>query len=152
MFTASRKPRTLMLVGSGLGFVANHFDVVPVRTDDERCVVLPLVLRAQARCTIVFATRLERCTIERFDLLAILGLERNVEMRRLLFGLEQAQGSVGPWRRQLDTVGRGPLSEHNDAERFECLEEERLASCVVADSKFDVVKHELFHCSLSAAL
>ena len=29
---------------SGLGFVANHFDVVPVRTDDESCIVVRLSL------------------------------------------------------------------------------------------------------------
>jgi len=29
---------------SGLGFVANHFDVVSVRTDDERCIVVRLSL------------------------------------------------------------------------------------------------------------
>ena len=75
----------------GLGFVANHFDVVPVRTDDESCIVVGVVVRAQTRCTIVFATRLQSRTIESFDLLAILGRERQVKMRRLLLGLVQAQ-------------------------------------------------------------
>ena len=45
-------------IGLGLGFVANHFDVVPVRTDDESCIVVRVVFRAQTRRTIVFATRL----------------------------------------------------------------------------------------------
>ena len=60
--------------GSGFGFVANHFDVVPVRTDDERCVVVRVVLRAQARRTIVLATRLQRRAMEGVDLLAILAV------------------------------------------------------------------------------
>jgi len=30
----------------GFGFVANHFDVVPVRTDDESCIVCRVVVRA----------------------------------------------------------------------------------------------------------
>ena len=75
----------------GLGFVANHFDVVPVRTNDESCIVVRVVVRAQTRRTIVFATRLQSRAIESFDLLAILGRERQVKMRRLLLGLVQAQ-------------------------------------------------------------
>ena len=75
----------------GLGFVANHFDVVPVRTDDESCIVVRVVVRAQTRCTVVFATRFHRRAIESFDLLAILGRERQVKMRWLLLGLVQAQ-------------------------------------------------------------
>ena len=75
----------------GLGLVANHFDVVPVRTNDESCVVVRVVVRAQTRRTIVFATRLHSRAIESFDLLAILGPERQVKMRRLLLGLVQAQ-------------------------------------------------------------
>src|SRR5437899_5187703 len=77
--------------GLGLGFVANHFDVVPVRTNDESCIVVRVVLRAQTRRTIVFATRLQSRAIESFDLLAILGRERQVKMRRLLLGLVQTQ-------------------------------------------------------------
>ena len=73
------------------GSVANHFDVVPVRTNDESCIVVRVVVRAQTRRTIVFATRLQSRAIESFDLLAILGRERQVKMRRLLLGLEHAQ-------------------------------------------------------------
>ncbi len=76
---------------SGLGFVANHFDVVPVRTNDESCIVVRVVARAQTRRTIVFATRLQSRALETFHLLAILGRERQVKMRRLLLGLVQAQ-------------------------------------------------------------
>src|SRR5437667_6100023 len=74
-----------------LGFVANHFDVVPVRTNDESCIVVRVVVRAQTRRTIVFTTRLQSRAIESFDLLAILGRERQVKMRRLLLGLVQTQ-------------------------------------------------------------
>ena len=76
---------------SGLGFVANHFDVVPVRTNDKTCIVVRMVVRAQTRRTIVPATRLQSRTIKGFDLLAILGRERQVKVRRLLLGLVQAQ-------------------------------------------------------------
>ena len=76
---------------SGLGFVANHFNVVSVRINDESCIVVRVVFRAQTRRTIVFATRLYSRAIESFDLLAILGPERQVKMRRLLLGPVQAQ-------------------------------------------------------------
>jgi hypothetical protein len=52
---------------------------------------LRVVVRAQTRRTIVFATRLQSRAIESGDLLAILGRERQVKMRWLLVGLEQAQ-------------------------------------------------------------
>ena len=71
--------------------MANHFDVVAVRTNDESCIVVRVVLRAQTRRTIVFATRLHGRAIESFNLPAILGFERQVKMRRLLLGLVQAQ-------------------------------------------------------------
>ena len=43
---------------------------------------------------------------------------------------------------KLDAVGRRTLRDNRYAERLECLEEERLARRKVADSEFDVVKHE----------
>jgi len=77
--------------GSGFGFVAHHFDVVPVRTNDESCVVVRVVLRAQAWRTIVIAPRLESCAVEVLDLPVILGREGQVEMRRLLLDSADAQ-------------------------------------------------------------
>jgi hypothetical protein len=77
--------------GLDLGFMADRFDVVPVRTNDESCIVVRVIFRAQTRRTIVFATCLQSRAIESFDLLAILGRERQVKMRRLLLGLVQAQ-------------------------------------------------------------
>jgi len=50
-----------------------------------------MVMRAQTRRTIVFSTRLQSRAIESFDLLAILGRERQVKMRRLLLGLADAR-------------------------------------------------------------
>ncbi len=54
-----RRPAVGCIAWLGLGFVANHFDVVPVRTNDESCIVVRVVFRAQTRRTIVFATRLQ---------------------------------------------------------------------------------------------
>lgn len=63
--------------------MANHFDVVPVRTDDKDRIVVRVVVRARAGRTIVFATRIQRRAMESVDPLAILGRERQVKMRRL---------------------------------------------------------------------
>ena len=77
--------------GLGFGFVANHFDVVPVRTNDESCIVVRVVVRSQTRRAIVFATRLQGRAIESFDLPASRGRECQVKMRRLLRGFAHAQ-------------------------------------------------------------
>jgi hypothetical protein len=82
------------LRATDLGLVTDHFDVVPVGTDDESGIVVPVVVRTAARRTIVLATRLQSRAMEAVDLLAIHGLERRVKMRRLLAGLEQAQGNL----------------------------------------------------------
>jgi len=79
------------MASSGLGFVANHFDVVSVRANHESRIVGRVVLRTQARRTIVFASRLQNRAMESFDLPAILGRERQVKMRGLLVGLVEAQ-------------------------------------------------------------
>jgi hypothetical protein len=71
--------------------VTNHFDVVLVRTNDKSCIIVRAVVQAQTRRAIVFAARLHSRAIESFDLLAVLGRERQVKMRRFLLGLVQAQ-------------------------------------------------------------
>src|SRR5687767_4401086 len=77
--------------GSGAGFVAHRFDVVPVRADDESGIVVAAVLRAQAGRSVVLATRLQGRAMERLHLLAIFGHECEVKVRRLLGGLVQDQ-------------------------------------------------------------
>ena len=71
--------------------MANHFDVVPVRTNDESCIVVRVVVRAHAGRTIVLATRFQSRALEVLDLPAILRHERQVKMRGLLHSLVQAQ-------------------------------------------------------------
>jgi len=71
--------------------MANNFEVVPVRTNDESCIIVRVVLRAQTRRTIVFAPRLKSRAVEIFDLPAILGREGQVEMRRFLLDSADAQ-------------------------------------------------------------
>ncbi len=74
-------------LGLGIGFVANHFDVVPIWTKHKSCIVVCVVVRAQSRRAIVFATRLQGQAIESFHLLAILSRKRQVKMCRLLLWL-----------------------------------------------------------------
>src|SRR6185437_5614262 len=121
-----------------LGLVANHFDVVPVRPDDERGVILSAVVRAQTWRAIVRGARRQRRVMESVDLLAIPGHERQVKMRRLLRGLEEAQRGLSV-RAELDS--ERSFRYHLHADRFERLQEERLARCIVADSEYNVVEH-----------
>lgn len=79
---------------SGLWLVANHFDVVAIRTNDKRRIVIRVVVRTQTRCAIVLATRLQSRPIKCLHLLSTLGHECQVKTRRLLVGLVQAQGGL----------------------------------------------------------
>src|SRR6185312_15398707 len=102
-------------------------------------IVFPAVVRTQAGCAMVGAARFQRRAMEGVDLLAVLGHERQVEMRRLLRGLEQAQRNLAV-RAELDA--ERPLRNHGHADRCQCLEEKRLARGVVADAEYDMVEHE----------
>jgi hypothetical protein len=120
--------------------MANGFDVVPVRTNDESRIVVRVVLRAQTRSTIVFATGRQGRTKKRIHLLVTLGRERQVEMRGvLLLNSADAQGRFTVRTAKLDT--EWPFRKNGYPERFERLEEKRLARCIVADSEYDVIKH-----------
>src|SRR6185369_17543422 len=103
-------------------------------------IVVRVVVRAQPGRTIVLAARRQRRAMERFDLPAIPGPERQVKMRRLLLGWADAQRRF-PVRTELDT--ERPFQDDSYADRVQRLEEERLARCIVGDSEYDVVKHEL---------
>lgn len=57
--------------------------------------------------------------IETIDLAAILGHARQVQMRRLLLGLADAQRRLAIWVAKLDTIRRSPFLDNSYAERFE---------------------------------
>ena len=65
--------------------MANRFDVVPVRTKDERRIVVGVVLRPQTGRAIVLAPCPQGRAMESVDLLTISSPERHVKMGRLLF-------------------------------------------------------------------
>ena len=73
------------------GLVANRFDVVPVRPNNESRIVICVVMLAQTRRTVVFATHLQCRAIATVDLLVTLGRECQLEMRRLVLGLACAE-------------------------------------------------------------
>ena len=77
-----------VLESSGLGFMANYFDVVLIGANDESRVVVRVVARAQTRRAIVLATRRQRRSIERVDLRTSIGNERQMKMCWLLVSLE----------------------------------------------------------------
>jgi hypothetical protein len=53
------------------GLVAHGFDIVTIRPDDERAVVVGVVMGPEARGPVVFAPSGKRCLVERIDLAAI---------------------------------------------------------------------------------
>ena len=124
--------------GSGFGVVANRLNVVPVRTNDESCIVGRVVLQTQARRTIVLTACRQSRAMESLNLLLILGPECQMKIGRLFLNLKQALGRHAICAK-LDT--QGPLLDNGYTERFKRLEKERFAGGIVAHSDDNVVKH-----------
>jgi len=120
--------------------MANRLDVVPVRARNEGRVVVFVVLRAKTRRTIVFASRLKSGAVEILDLLAVLGREGQMEMRCLFLHSANAQRGLTIRAAKLDA--ERSLRDNSYTQRFERLDEEIPSCRVVADSKYDVIKHE----------
>ena len=66
--------------------MANHLDIVPVRTNDEGRIVVRVISRTQARLAMTLATGTNPRLIKVVNLLSGLGREREVKMRRVLLG------------------------------------------------------------------
>lgn len=96
--------------------MANRFNVVPIRTGYEGCVVVRVVLRTQSGRTIVHASRLESSAVEALDLLATLGRKGQMEMCRLLLYPTNAQGRLAVSTRKLNA--KWPLRGDSHTERF----------------------------------
>jgi hypothetical protein len=118
--------------------MANDFDVVAVRANHERRIVVGVIVRAKARGAVVLAARLESRTIELIDLIPAVRGERKMEMpwllRRFVYpkrGLAVPTEPESVWT----------LHDDTDAKRLECFEEECLARCVVTDAKANVIEH-----------
>ena len=58
--------------------VRHSFDVVPIRADNERPVIVRVIHLADSRRAIVLTARGQGCSVKSTHLLAILGNERNV--------------------------------------------------------------------------
>jgi hypothetical protein len=126
--------------GLGVGFMADGFDVVPIRTNDEGSIVVRVVLRAQARSTIVFASHLKGSSVEVFDLLATLRREGQMQMCCLLLDPADAQRRLAVRAAKLHA--EWTFRDNSYTKRCEYLEEERFALRVVADPEHNVIKHE----------
>ena len=120
--------------------MANGFDVVTIRIENESGEVVGVVGRTKTGRTVVLAARLQGRLMEVCDLPAIDGGERQVKMGRPIFALEaNAQRRDAAWATKLDT--ERPLRDNGYAQRFERLEKECFARRVVADAENDVVEH-----------
>lgn len=126
---------------SGLGLVTDGLDVVTIRADDEGCVVVCVVLRAQPRWPVVLAPRGKRRAVEGLDLLPSPSSEGQMQVRRLRFDSPNAQRRLAVRTAKFDT--EGPLQSNDHAEWFERPGEECLALCIVADTEYDMVKHAI---------
>lgn len=126
-------------LGLGIGLVANRFDVVTVRSDDKRRVVVGMVVRPKARRTIVFASDEERGSVERFNFGPVARGESQVH-----------RAWRGPGRRKEEarlTVrakasAMRSLSEENNAQRREGRGKEAAAGAEIRDAEVDVIQHE----------
>jgi hypothetical protein len=66
--------------------VRHRFDIVPIRADNERPVIVRVVHLADSRRAVVLTASGQGCSVKSTHLLAILGNERNVH-RRLRLGV-----------------------------------------------------------------
>src|SRR4051812_46046382 len=119
--------------------VEHGFDVVPVRIQHERAVVVGMVVGAYAWSTEVLATRADRRLVERIDLGAIARRERDVNRRdqaQLLGLLEARRPLANPevrLRVASDSATGAELHQHLHPQRGQGLFVERLRTRVVAN-------------------
>ena len=78
------------LTASSFDLMTHRLNVVTIRIQHERRVILTRILWANPGCAVVFATRCNRRVIERINLMPTLGNERDVQMCWLLICLVQA--------------------------------------------------------------
>jgi len=76
--------------------VAHRLNIVAVRIQDEGPVILGVVLRSQPRSAIVSTTSAQRRLVERVDPLTSIGVERNMDSRRVRFALGDPEVRLPP--------------------------------------------------------
>src|SRR5262249_13170584 len=118
--------------------MTHGFDVVTVRIEHERAVVVGVIVRTQSRRPVVLAAGREGGLVERVDLRARLGAKRHVDMRYAAKGLAHPEVGLG-WYAET----RGILELHDDriAERRERRTVERLALRYVGNRNAGVIDH-----------
>src|SRR5262245_42293282 len=100
--------------------MTDGLDVVTVRSDDEGRIVVRMVVRPEAGRPIVFSSRCQGGTVERVDLPAIFGCERDVKRHRLMIcGAEPKRGLLSAPQ----PCSVGDIHHNTNTQRSERLEE-----------------------------
>src|SRR5512133_389266 len=123
-----------------LSLMEDGFSIVSVGVMHERGVVARVVVRPQARLTVVVAPRGDRGRVEGVDLVSVARREGDVDGRRRVAFSDPKEGlAVGP-----DAAGASlELHQQRTPERGERSQVELLAPRVVAYNEDDVVDHRL---------
>jgi hypothetical protein len=117
--------------------VAHRLDVVAVGVEHERTVVARVVDLAHARRAVVAAARGHRGVVERADVAAALGAERDVD---LVGGFADADPEVG-LARNAEPGELFHLHDQGVSEGRERLGVERHTRVEVCDQNTDVIEH-----------
>src|SRR2546427_7742285 len=120
------------------GRVTNGFDIVSVGVENERAVIIRMVVRAQARSAVVLAARGDRRTIERIDVRPRVGAKRDMNRRNI--GLALADPEIR-LRRHAEACELFPFHQHSVSERRERGTIERLAPGDIRYADSGVIDH-----------
>ena len=122
-----------------LSLMANSLDIVAIRVQDKRTVISRMVLRSNARSTIVLAASSESGFVKCIHSLTILGLKGDME------GRSDGLAGANPKIRLValaEPRNRAKLPQHRITKRRERRDEKCLACLVVMNTERDVVEHE----------
>lgn len=75
--------------------MTDSLDAVPIRVNDERAIVVGVVLRPDARLAIVFCASLERSLVPLVDLGARVARKRDVRRRNVLVAVRDPEVGRG---------------------------------------------------------
>ncbi len=134
---------------SGTAMGADHprawdgFDVVTVGIEDERTVIVRVIVRPNARRAIVTAAGGERPPMERADPLPAVTSKSDMHRRLVARRLTDPEGRIAL---QIHAAELGPAFRFHqkfDAQRSKGNGIEGLATCVVGDLNTDVIEKQL---------
>src|SRR5690348_13785596 len=124
--------------------MAHHFDVVPVRSDDERGIVMSVVTRLHLRRAVVPTARRECLAVERVDLRPVVREKREMQRGARCARRHQPERCLVPLP---ESDGLGILHEHAHAERRQRAQEELGGGLQIGYRKADMIEHQIFRFS-----